>query len=152
MWEFLTFSHVLHLGPLNAWSLSAHRALVPPGPVLLPAWVGDWGSPLEVGDGPEGLACCDSWGRKESDTSERLNWTELSVSVQPADFCKGCFCPCSFSTLYLKRYSWRTLFFLIALSSHCSLRTSFPSSRLQSLADTNPVLSLPTWDLELTFY
>ena len=24
-----------------------------------------------------GLACCDSWGRKESDTTEQLNWTEL---------------------------------------------------------------------------
>ena len=24
-----------------------------------------------------GLACCDSWGLKESDTTERLNWTEL---------------------------------------------------------------------------
>ena len=24
------------------------------------------------------LACCDSWGRKGSDTTERLNWTELS--------------------------------------------------------------------------
>ena len=23
-----------------------------------------------------GLACCDSWGRKESDTTERPNWTE----------------------------------------------------------------------------
>ena len=23
------------------------------------------------------LACCDSWGCKESDTTERLNWTEL---------------------------------------------------------------------------
>ena len=23
-----------------------------------------------------GLACCNSWGRKESDTTERLNWTE----------------------------------------------------------------------------
>ena len=23
-----------------------------------------------------GLACCDSWGRKESDTIERLNWTD----------------------------------------------------------------------------
>ena len=23
-----------------------------------------------------GLACCDSWGRKESDRTERLNWTE----------------------------------------------------------------------------
>ena len=32
-----------------------------------------------VGDGQGGLACCDSWGRKESDTTERLNWTELST-------------------------------------------------------------------------
>ena len=30
-----------------------------------------------VGEGQGGLACCDSWGRKESDTTERLNWTEL---------------------------------------------------------------------------
>ena len=28
------------------------------------------------GDGQGGLACCDSWDRKESDTTERLNWTE----------------------------------------------------------------------------
>ena len=33
-------------------------------------------STLGVGDGQEGLACCDSWGHKESDTIERLNWTE----------------------------------------------------------------------------
>ena len=33
---------------------------------------------LGVGDGQGGLACCDSWGRKESDTTERLNWTELN--------------------------------------------------------------------------
>ena len=26
-----------------------------------------------VGDGQGGLVCCDSWGRKESDTTERLN-------------------------------------------------------------------------------
>ena len=30
-----------------------------------------------VGDGQGVLACCDSWGRKELDTTERLNWTEL---------------------------------------------------------------------------
>ena len=30
-------------------------------------------SELGVGDGQGGLACCDSWGRKESDTTERLN-------------------------------------------------------------------------------
>ena len=33
-----------------------------------------------VGDGQGGLACCDSWGRKESDTTEWLNWTELRKS------------------------------------------------------------------------
>ena len=29
-----------------------------------------------VGDGPGGLACCDSWGRKELDITEQLKWTE----------------------------------------------------------------------------
>ena len=29
-----------------------------------------------VGDGQGSLACCGSWGHKESDTTERLNWTE----------------------------------------------------------------------------
>ena len=29
-----------------------------------------------VGDGQGGLACCDSWGHKELDTTEWLNWTE----------------------------------------------------------------------------
>ena len=33
-----------------------------------------------VGDGQGGLACCDSWGRKESDTTERLNWTDGSLN------------------------------------------------------------------------
>ena len=31
---------------------------------------------LVMGQG--GLACCDSWGRKESDTTEQLNLTELN--------------------------------------------------------------------------
>ena len=35
-----------------------------------------------VGDGQGGLMCCDSWGRKESDTTERLNWTELNPVSQ----------------------------------------------------------------------
>ena len=29
-----------------------------------------------VGDGQGGLACCDSWGQKELDRTELLNWTE----------------------------------------------------------------------------
>ena len=35
---------------------------------------------LGVGDGQRGLACCDSWDLKESDATERLNWTELKQS------------------------------------------------------------------------
>ena len=31
---------------------------------------------LGVGDGQGGLVCCGSWGCKESDVTERLNWTE----------------------------------------------------------------------------
>ena len=36
---------------------------------------------LGVGDGQEGLACCGSWGCKESDTAEWLNWTDRDKSV-----------------------------------------------------------------------
>ena len=40
---------------------------------------------LGVGDGQRGLVCCDSWGRKESDTTERLNWlnwTEIYLGLK----------------------------------------------------------------------
>ena len=33
----------------------------------------EFGWMLGVGDGQGGLTCCDSLGRKESDTTERLN-------------------------------------------------------------------------------
>ena len=36
-------------------------------------WVNSWS-----GDGQGGLACCNPWGHKESDTTEQLNWTELN--------------------------------------------------------------------------
>ena len=35
-----------------------------------------------VGDGQGGLACCNSWGRRESETTERLNWTELKWATE----------------------------------------------------------------------
>ena len=51
------------------------------------------------GDGQGGLACCDSWGRGESDMTERLNWTELNyystlstsvyLSKFPCFHCRG---------------------------------------------------------------
>ena len=36
----------------------------------------EFGWTLGVGDGQRGLACCNSLGLKESDTTEQLNWTE----------------------------------------------------------------------------
>ena len=36
-------------------------------------------SALGVGDGQGSLVCCSPWGCKESDTTEWLNWTELSL-------------------------------------------------------------------------
>ena len=43
-----------------------------------------------VGNGQGGLACCGSWGRKESDATELLNWTELKEEKVKDD--------CSFTT------------------------------------------------------
>ena len=34
-----------------------------------------------VGDAQGGLGCCDSWGHKELDTTERLNWTDVCGSL-----------------------------------------------------------------------
>ena len=34
-----------------------------------------------VGDGQGGLACYDSCGHKESDTTEQLNWTDIHVNI-----------------------------------------------------------------------
>ena len=56
------------------------------------------------GDRQGGLACCDSWGREESDTTERLNRTKLRAFLggtsgkEPACQCRICdgsrFDPC----------------------------------------------------------
>ena len=43
-------------------------------------------STLGVGDGRGGAVCCSPWGRKESDMTEWLNWTELSQKIQTSSF------------------------------------------------------------------
>ena len=56
-----------------------------------------------VGDEQGGLACCDSWGSKESDTTERLNWltdwTDLYILqvMHLLMLSIHCFCSCVFS-------------------------------------------------------
>ena len=41
-----------------------------------------------IGDGQGDLVCCSSWGRKESDTAEWLNWTELIAMDEVSKICK----------------------------------------------------------------
>ena len=50
----------------------------------------------EVGDGQGGLECCDSWGLKESDTTEQLNRTELNWMKIMLIFCyiRNCYFSC----------------------------------------------------------
>ena len=49
----------------------------------------EFGWILGVGDGQGGLACCGSWGRKGSDTTERMNWTELKTKLYFKINCKS---------------------------------------------------------------
>ena len=58
-----------------------------------------------VGDGPGGLACCDSWSRKELDTTQWLNWTELNW--------KQCWS-------YLSRYKLSQTISCIITLPHCN--------------------------------
>ena len=41
-------------------------------------------------DGQGGLVCCISWGHKESDTTERLNWTELNWIINDIEHLLTC--------------------------------------------------------------
>ena len=41
-----------------------------------------FGWTLAVADGQGGLACCGSWGQKELDMTERLNWTNYSTIIK----------------------------------------------------------------------
>ena len=51
-----------------------------------------------VGDGQGGLACCDSWGCKESDTTEWLNWLSIvDLQICVSFRCRGK----SFSYIYI---------------------------------------------------
>jgi len=46
----------------------------------------EFGWTLGVGDGKGDLACCDSWGHKELDMTELLNWTNAIVIFTALDF------------------------------------------------------------------
>ena len=64
-----------------------------------------------VGDGQGCLTCCDSGGRKESDTTEQLNWTELKsiicevLNSSPALYPQPSFCFPVFNIINF--YTWK---------------------------------------------
>ena len=106
----------------------------------------------EVGDGQGGLACCDSWGRKESDTTELLNWTALNwggalhCQELGKDFCGedpetkqenyliGCslsicfiwerFIGCNWLSLYFDSYFRQKILPAISINNECCLPSS----------------------------
>ena len=73
-----------------------------------------------------GLVCCNSWGRKESDMTERLNWTELNIPL--------CICTTAFLSIWL-RWTSRLLPCLGYCKQYCdeywgtcvSFNSGFPS-------------------------
>ena len=40
-----------------------------------------------VGDGQRSLVCCSPWCHKQSDTTERLNWTEPKNALRLSRWC-----------------------------------------------------------------
>ena len=66
------------------------------------------------GVGQGGLACCNSWGHIESDTTEWLNWTELWVLASLIYICISLYIirhtdssiACTFQLLYFCLHSW----------------------------------------------
>ena len=69
-----------------------------------------------VGDGQGGLACCNSWDHKESDTTQQLNWTDWILMCFEFDcmfaFTSQCFSITWFhvTSYYSVFYAWRTPF------------------------------------------
>ena len=84
-----------------------------------------------VGDGQGGLVCCDSWGHKDLDMTERLNWTELNGPVTavwlpgPPPHEWECLLGVQFSQLHAG-YVWRRW---VIFSVHGSLNDMKPHLR-----------------------
>ena len=80
MWRIYSFEKTLMLERLKVGGEGDNRGW-DVWMVSLTWWTWIWVG-LGVGDGQRSLACCNPWGRKESDTNEQLNWTELNIPKQ----------------------------------------------------------------------
>ena len=86
---------------------------------------------LEVGYGQRGLACCDLWGRKESDTTEWLNWTE---SLTNPWYQYILFLACG-TTLQLSCFkSWKMMLWKCCAQMPPNLENSAVATRLEKVS------------------
>ena len=69
-----------------------------------------------VGDGQGGPACCDWWGRKESDTTEPLNWTEPRSKLLPACRFEAALCEYLYVLILIDFFCLSSLF--LSLPGH----------------------------------
>ena len=50
-------------------------------------WTRTWANFRKFGEGQRRLVCCSPWDHKESDTTERLNWTDRATEQQQQNTC-----------------------------------------------------------------
>ena len=82
MWRVDSLEETLMLGRIGAGGEGDDRDEMAGCHHRLDERESEW--TLGDSDGQGSLVCCDSWGRKESDTTER--WTELNWTVMQAHF------------------------------------------------------------------
>ena len=89
------------------------------------------------GDGQGGLACWDSWGRKESDTTERLNWlNSLYYIIQGGDenFNSKLNCSCADSLVVVYRQVFSDFHHLLSPQFAWALGPVFSSQETSSFS------------------
>ena len=79
-----------------------------------------------VGDGQGGLACCDSWGRIELDTTERLNWTDLRLCLKDHNQSEYLHTSDNCRCLYLRQRFIKPWFILIRHVKWSEVKVSQP--------------------------
>ena len=82
MWRVDSLEKTLMLGGIGGRRRRGRQRMRWLDGITLTRWTWVWWTP-GVGDGKGGPACCDSWGCKESDMTEWLNWTDLGPNRTP---------------------------------------------------------------------
>ena len=82
-----------------------------------------FGWTLGVGDEQGGLECCGSWAHKESETTERLYWTELKNTPLSS--------PHSFDTSHLTKSKCLGWYLPFKVGNNCYFQIVPPACHLQ---------------------